>query len=90
METVKVYLTLIIGLACVLFFGIGAIWCYRNEKRSFNDGFCPKCGRKLEHFDSDSQGGNCYCCSKCSYYTCVSYHSIERKAKKKMQSVNTF
>jgi hypothetical protein len=52
----------------------GIIWCYREEKREYNDGICPKCGTPLENFDVDSQGGRGYVCTKCHYVCWVSYN----------------
>mgnify|MGYP003426561468 CR=1 FL=1 len=41
--------------------------------------FCPICGKKLEHFDDDSQGGRGYCCPSTThnYFTWVSYKFID-------------
>lgn len=51
------------------------------EYRGFNKGTCPKCGRPLRWFDTDSQGGRGYCCNKCKYYTWVSYNSVDKNYK---------
>ena len=48
---------LIILVAVGLFVGVGLPCAIRSEKRGFNNGICPICGKKLEHFDDDSQGG---------------------------------
>lgn len=48
---------LIILVAVGLFVGVGLPCAIRSEKRGFNNGICPICGEKLEHFDDDSQGG---------------------------------
>ena len=53
---------LIILVAVGLFVGVGLPCAIRSEKRGFNNGICPICGKKLEHFDDDSQGGRGYCC----------------------------
>ena len=47
---------LIILVAVGLFVGVGLPCAIRSEKRGFNNGICPICGEKLEHFDDDSQG----------------------------------
>lgn len=49
------------------------------EKRSFNNGICKKCGSKLHHFDTDSQGGRGYTCSHCDYYIWVTYPSVDKR-----------
>ena len=73
--------TCIILVALGLFLGIGILRTIINEKREFNNGICPICGQKLEHFDNDSQGGRGYCCPsiKHKYYTWVSYKFIDKK-----------
>jgi len=58
-----------------LFALIGFCW----EKRDYNNGKCPRCWGKLNHFDTDSQGGRGYVCENRDYYTWVSYPFIEVK-----------
>lgn len=53
------------------------------EYKDFNNGICPKCGKQLKYFDTDSQGGRGYCCNECRYFTWVSYHWIDKKYKNK-------
>lgn len=48
------------------------------EKKDFNNGQCPICGRHLRHFDTDSLGRRGYICDKCFYSTWVSYKSVDR------------
>ncbi len=63
-------------LICLII--IGCVWGYRGEKKAFNEGYCPKCYGRLEHFDVDSQGGHGYSCENGDYTTWVSYpHIIE-------------
>jgi hypothetical protein len=64
---------LLIGL--FIFIILGSYFLgYRAEKTAYNNGVCPKCGGKLRHFDTDSQGGKGYCCDKCkNYITWVSW-----------------
>lgn len=73
-------LALIILVVVELFVGIGLPCAIISEKREFNNGICPICGEKLEHFDNDSQGGRGYCCPSKdhSYYTWVSYRFIDK------------
>lgn len=49
------------------------IWAYFEEKKAFNDGKCPRCGRPLMQITEDSQGGKLYKCPKCKYKVWVSY-----------------
>jgi len=44
-----------------------------SESKSYNNGICKDCGKKLKCFDMDSQGGRGYTCKKCDYTTWVSY-----------------
>lgn len=55
-----------------------AIHC---EKKDFNNGICPKCGNKLYHFDTDSQGGRGYCCHKCPYFTWINWKCVDKNYK---------
>lgn len=52
-----------------------------NEKKEFNNGKCPKCGKPLKLFDIDSHGGRGYCCNDCRYHTWVNYNCIDRNFK---------
>ena len=54
-----------------------------SEWKQFNNGICPKCGTRLEYFDSDSQGGRGYLCEKCDYHTWVSWNTVDKKYRKK-------
>lgn len=71
-----VAITLIVLSAPFLFLAI------HLEKKSFNDGKCIKCGSRLRHFDTDSQGGRGYKCGKCSYHTWVSYNCVDKNYSK--------
>lgn len=51
------------------------------EKRDYNKGICPKCGKPLKCIDMDSQGGRWYVCTNrynrentCDYDCWVSYN----------------
>ena len=52
---------------------LGCIWCYFREKKDFNNGICPRCGKPLRHFDDDSQGGQGWYCDNCGYHTWISW-----------------
>ena len=47
-----------------------------NEVKDWNDGYCPRCGKKLRHFDCDSQGGDGWCYDACDYTAWVSYRKM--------------
>lgn len=62
------------------------VWAIHSEKKDFNNGICPRCGAKLVHFDTDSQGGRGYTCRQCNkYYTWVSYPSVDREYRKQAE-----
>ena len=69
----------IIGAVMTLFGSLSLIGIHL-EKKSFNNGTCPYCKRKLVHFDTDSQGGRGYTCknTNCGYYTWVSYNCVDK------------
>lgn len=52
-----------------------------EKHKEFNNGVCPKCGKQLKHFDTDSQGGRGYCCNDCHYFTWVSYDCVDKNFK---------
>jgi endogenous inhibitor of DNA gyrase (YacG/DUF329 family) len=86
----------IIGILVLLFFASGIIWAMNQEYKEYNNGICPKCGKPLKWFDTDSHGGRGYCCNECRYYVWVSYDWIdkeypylnEKKNNEKKNSIN--
>lgn len=46
------------------------------EYKDWNNGVCPKCGKPLRCFDTDSTGGEGWTCDDCDYTTWVSYHTL--------------
>ena len=67
--------TTIISSAVVLAMLITWVLIVRyHEKKGFNNGICPKCGKKLKHFDSDVDGNRGYRCLDCDYTTWCSYN----------------
>lgn len=53
----------------VLFITWGIIHTRRTEKKNWNNGRCPICGKPWIHFDTDSQGGRMYRCGNRHYCT---------------------
>lgn len=49
-----------------------------HEKREYNNGICKCCGKKLRHFDTDSQGGRLYTCEDMHTLVSVSYDCVDR------------
>lgn len=71
-----IIIILIILLIFLLVIPFYAIHC---EKKDFNNGICPRCGRRLYHFDTNSQVSRGYCCHKCPYFTWISWYWVDRK-----------
>ena len=57
----------------LLFVGFLMFIGWDQDKREFNNGVCT-CGGTLEYFDTNSQGGRGYHCSKCGRYVWVTYN----------------
>ena len=68
----------ILGSLAVFIFG-GAIIGILLEKKEYNNGYCPHCGKKLLLFDTDSQGGRGYICEECGYCAWVSYPFVDKR-----------
>ena len=68
----------ILGSLAVFMFGSAVIGILL-EKKDYNRGICPHCGKKLTLFDTDSQGGRYYICEKCNYVACVSYPFVDKR-----------
>lgn len=65
---------ILICLLILLVIVVGMTLTRNHEKKEYNNGICPKCGRNLRYFDSDSQGGRGYNCDKCNNFVWVSYN----------------
>lgn len=75
------FVVIVCIIIAVLISGIPiAMYC---EYKSFNNGICPKCGKPLLRFDTDSHGRRGYCCRRCVYYTWISYYWVDRNFKNK-------
>ncbi len=66
----------VFGIVMFALFG-GSIIGITLEKKGYNGGRCPRCGKKLVYFDTDSQGGRGYTCRRCNYTTWVSYSCVD-------------
>jgi hypothetical protein len=72
-------LGIIVGGGVTLFFLVGIIWQYRNERRDWNGGVCPDCGTPWRSFTMDSQGGRGYNCETHCNSIWISYPGIDRE-----------
>lgn len=74
-------MVIIICILIVILVISGILTAMYFEYKDFNNGICPRCGKRLKHFDTDSQGGRGYCCNSCKYFTWVSYNSVDKNYK---------
>jgi len=72
-KTVIFIMTVIV--AVVLITAVTLVASY-FEYKGWNGGVCPKCGKPLRYFDTDSQGGEGWTCDGCDYTAWVSYHTM--------------
>lgn len=69
----------VLGIMVIVIF----VWAYNDEKKHYNGGVCPQCGKKLEYFSTDpSDGSRGYECpdEKCDYTCWVSWEKIDKDA----------
>ena len=48
---------LVTGVAILCLMFVGARWCYKRDKRTWNAGICAETGKPWRIVDHDSQGG---------------------------------
>ena len=53
------------------------LWGRSYEKKRWNNGKC-KCGGQWERFDTDSQGGRMYKCTRCENHVDISWPGVDR------------
>ena len=68
MKTTIATIGLCLAIGFVLFFIISIPFAIKSEKKEFNNGYCPRCHARLNHADTDSQGGRLYTCPDCGKY----------------------
>lgn len=66
---------LLIGIL-LLILGISySIWYINTNGGEYNylykEPVCPKCGKELRWFNTDSHGNRGFCCDDCQYYTWI-------------------
>lgn len=76
----------IIIISIILYIILCFIVDYKNEKNSFNNGYCSRCGNKLTRFSVNFKDCRGYICDKCKTITWVSYKSIDKEFLKNEQN----
>lgn len=73
----------IFSISFIIFYVYGTIRAYFSDKKNYNRGICPKCGKALKCIDMDSQGGKWYVCTDrynkenpCDY-DCWTSHNVD-------------
>lgn len=77
MEDILIYILIVF----VIIWLVGIPLCVLDDKKQYNNGICPDCGKELVHIDTDSQGGRGYLCKNCGYITWISW-PVDRKRGK--------
>ena len=67
-----IYIIAFFGLFCLAYYG------YKQEKKMYCGGTCPKCGHKLKCVERDSQGCRRYFCDVCGHETWVTWNRIDK------------
>lgn len=49
------------------------LYARQREKKIWNKGKCPVCGKDWIFFDQDSQGGRIYKCDECDNHCTITY-----------------
>lgn len=67
----------IIAGSVVLFVVWGIVSTRKNEKKDWNNGVCPHCGKPWKALDADSTGARGYKCE--NMHRCwISYNSVDK------------
>lgn len=81
---------ILIGVFVVLWliFIIGSIYSYYCDKKRYNSGICPFCGKRLNQFDVDSQGNRGYTCDDehCYYTVWIGFKSVDKNHHKLLKT----
>lgn len=69
----KLIIFLILFSLCVVL----TLFTINKEKKKWNNGYCPLCGKEWKQFDTNSQGGIIYKCENDHWFTCT--YNIDKK-----------
>ena len=50
---------------------------YLDERREYNKGICPDCGKKLQLYYIEDDDTRCYICDNCVYAAWVSLDKVD-------------
>lgn len=70
-------LSIIIAIIVIAFLIVGGIYARYSEKKSWNNGICPYCGKPWIRFDTDSQGGRMYRCE--NWHGCDISYNVDKR-----------
>lgn len=73
----------IILISVIVAYALGVIWAIRTERKNWNGGVCPKCGKELKHTNTDAHGCELWECPECGHSVCVSYLKFVYKTRRK-------
>lgn len=57
----------VIPILCSIILLVSLYIAYRNERKAFNGGKCPKCNGKLKYVYKDDEDRKHYRCPHCGY-----------------------
>lgn len=60
-------MVIVIPILCSIVLLVSLYIAYRNERKSFNGGKCPKCNGNLKYVYKDDEDKKYYRCSRCGY-----------------------
>lgn len=73
---------IIILIVVILIYSCGIIWAMRRERKYWNGGTCPDCGKPLRKYETSAGGIDLWKCDGCGYETMVSYPRFVYSKKK--------
>ena len=75
----EIFLSILLCIALISIMMLG----YFDEKKEWNGGKCPKCGKKWEYLGTDHHGGHEYRCPSCNKHFWITYRKINKNEKRR-------
>lgn len=74
------FTTAFVLVILLLIFYAGFRWAVNEEKKRYNNGVCPRCGKKLKLSKITSDGERKYVCEDktCGYITFVAWGGVDK------------